>query len=103
MLNTHCILLRITIMKIISSITEFDKIKNENKGFIVITTQTRGFDVLHGVCCPYIMKKHFIKKVNSKSRGNYQWFESISNVKKEFSDLRDCKQCNPLSIKLRFD
>ena len=35
--------------------------------------------------------------------GDYIWFESINDVEKEFPDLRDCKQCNPLSKKLRFD
>lgn len=90
-------------MKDISSVTEFDKIKNKEKGFIVITTQSHEFNIIHRVSCSYIMKKHFIKKMDSKvKKGNYLWFDSIDQVKQEFSDLRDCKQCNPLDRKLRF-
>jgi hypothetical protein len=91
-------------MIFISSISKFDQIKNKDEGFIVITTQTRGFNIVHKVNCPYIMKKHFIKRMDSKVKpGDYIWFESINDVEKEFPDLRDCKQCNPLSKKLRFD
>ncbi len=91
-------------MKIISSLSEFDEIKNKKSGFIIISVQPDNSGTIHKVTCAYILKNRFAKIVNSISaKRNYLWTLSLDDVDKTFSNVHDCKQCNPLNKKLRFN
>lgn len=90
-------------MKIISTSSEFNQIKNKGDGIIIITTEYFDSKIMHKVNCPYVTQNNFIRKMKSKTKkGQYHWFVSIDDAIQEFSNLQDCKSCNPLNKKFRF-
>ena len=85
----------------ISTLSEFNEVKNNKKGFIIISKLN--FGTIHKVNCPYILEKHFLKSINKISESRDYFFVIDSDNLFEFKKkIQDCKQCNPYEIKLRF-
>ena len=86
----------------ILTLSEFNKIKNNKKGFIIIINNLNS-GTIHKVDCPYILEKHFLKSINKipKSR-NYFFVIDLDNPFEFKIEMHDCKQCNPYEINLRF-
>lgn len=78
----------------ILTVDDFEKIKRNGLGYIVITDKPNSTKRLHRVNCPHIDKNKFIQKVieNKEENGSYYWFEDKLNALNEL-DAEDCLVC----------
>lgn len=78
----------------ILTVEDFEKIKRNGSGYILITDKPNSVKWLHRVNCPYVDKKNFIQKIieNKEENGSYYWFEDKFNALNEL-EAEDCLVC----------
>ena len=74
----------------ISNVDEFNRIKESDFGFIVISGEK---SVIHKPSCKSVNSDDFIK--NESDIEKFHWFSTISLAEKEFSQITSCQNCNP--------
>ena len=77
----------------IGSVEEFNRIKESEYGFILITKN--GQNVLHKPQCAKLSADDFIDSNNPESMISFNWFSTVSLVEKEFPVIKSCEICNP--------
>ncbi len=87
--------------KKIEDIEEFRLIRNE-EGFVIVTSSDS--IKLHKINCSYITERNFLLKLKTKGKkGGYYYSLEKDSLLEKFVDFKDCKYCNPLAVKLRFE
>ncbi len=74
----------------ILSMDEFNRIKESDFGFIVISDDN---SIIHRPSCKSVKFDDFIKTKSVIEK--YHWFSTISLAEKEFSQITSCQNCNP--------
>ncbi len=73
----------------ISNVDEFNRIKESDFGFIVISDDK---SIIHRPSCKSVKFDDFIKTKSDIEK--YHWFSTISLAEKEFSQITSCQNCN---------
>jgi len=73
----------------ISNVDEFNRIRESDFGFIVISDDN---SIIHKPSCESVKVDDFIKTKSAIEK--YHWFSTISLAEKEFSQITSCQNCN---------
>lgn len=88
----------------ITSLSEFQRLKLEDVGYVVITRKNAPSHA-HSMRCRFVKDDDFQKKIiiNKCKNGEYFWFNLITDAINEFPELIGCRHCNPINKgKLQF-
>ncbi|RDJ31045.1 MAG: hypothetical protein DWQ18_04365 [Crenarchaeota archaeon] len=75
----------------IINIEEFENIIKSNYGYMII--KNKESVIIHETKCIEINKEKFSNSENEDTE--FHWFSTISLAEKKFTDIKNCKICNP--------
>jgi len=78
----------------ILSVEDFEKIKNEGVGYVLITDKPNSTRRLHRADCPHVDYNNFYQKVivNKEDNGGYYWFKDRLHALNELN-AEECLVC----------
>lgn len=78
----------------IRTIEEFELIKKNNEGYIIVVDKPNKTQRGHSTNCPHVDIINFIKKVidNKEKNGSYYWNKTLKEAMSE-SEAEECLVC----------